>query len=121
MNVLAWHVPIKATWQKANTLVELAYDLDGVELVIAEEETRQRWHIEFNDVAGVKIITEEHMQWAMQQIPPDGGFFEITESPWLAALGLTETNDQTLPHHWVICCRRELVEIAAYEVAFSQA
>ena len=102
-------------------LIEMAYDLDGVEVVLAEEETRQRWHIEFDEVVGVKIITAKHMEWPIAQIPSDGGFFEITDSPWLAALGLTESNDLELPHHWIICCRSELIEIAAYEVTFSQA
>lgn len=119
MNVQEWQVPIRATWHKSNTLVELAYDFDGVELVLIEEETRQRWHVEFHDVAGVKVITEDFMEWSIVQIPPDGGFFEMTESPWIAALGLTETNDRDLPHHYLICCRSELIEIVAYEVAFS--
>ncbi len=120
MNVQEWEVPIRATWHKSNTLVELAYDIDGVELIIVEEETRQRWHIEFSEVVGIKILTEEHMEWSVLPVPPDGGFFEMTDSPWIAALGLTETNDQDMPHHYLICCRRELIEIIAYEVAFSQ-
>lgn len=121
MNVHIWEVPIRATWHKSNTLVELNYDIDGVEVIIAEEETLQRWHIEFDDVAGLKVITGEHMKWSTEQIPPDGGFFEITDSPWLSALGLVETNDQETPHHFVICCRREIVEVAAFEVALTPA
>ena len=121
MNVQSWQVPIKATWHRSNTLVELAYDLDGVELVLIEEETRQRWHIEFLEVAGVKVITEDYMEWSIVQVPPDGGFFIMTESPWIAALGLTETSDQDTPHHYLICCRSELIEIIAHEVTFNPA
>lgn len=119
MNVQAWDVPIQASWQKSNTLVDLSYDIDGLDLIIAEEETRARWRVEFDDVVAFKVITDEYAKWSMQPIPADGGFFEITESPWLTALGLTESADLEVPHHFVICCRREIIEVAAYGVSFA--
>ncbi len=119
MNVQAWNVPIQATWQKSNMLVDLSYDVDGLDLIVAEEDTRQRWRVEFDDVVAFKVITDEYAKWSMQSIPPDGGFFEITDSPWLEALGLSESENMHVPHHFVICCRREIVEVAAFGVNFA--
>lgn len=119
MQVDRWDVPIQATWQRSNVLVDLNYDIDGLDMIVAEEETRQRWGLEFEDVAAFKVITEENAKWSMEAIPPDGGFFEITESPWIQALGLAESDEQDEPHHFVVCCRRELVEVIAYGVSIN--
>jgi len=65
-------------------------------------------------LVSVDKIVGDNAHWSLEPIPPDGGFFQITDSPWLTALGLTETNDQQIPHHYVICCKRELIEVAAF-------
>jgi hypothetical protein len=119
MDVHLWDTPIRATWHKSNTLVDLKYAPDLLELLVHEEETRMRWRISFKDLAAFKIIVGDNAHWSRQPLPPDAGFFQITESPWLSALGLTETNDQELVRHYVICCRRELIEIAARDATFA--
>jgi len=117
MQVERWDVPVQATWQQSNMLVDLNYDIDGLDIIVAEEDTRQRWNFAFEDLVAFKVISGDHAKWSMQAIPPDGGFFEITESPWITALGLVESDEQDEPHHYVICCRRELIEVVAFGVS----
>ncbi len=119
MEVAAWDVPINATWQKSNILIDLAFTEDGLEIVLLEEESRQRWVMHFEAIAAFKVITEEWSKWSAEHIPEDGGFFEILDSPWLAALGLTETSLEDTPHHFLICCQRELIEVAAWDCLFT--
>ena len=119
MDIAAWDVPINATWQNSNILIDLAYNEDGLEIVLLEEERRQRWVMHFEEILAYKVITEEWSKWSTQQIPADGGFFEILDSPWLAALGLTETPLEKTPHHFLICCQRELIEVAAWDCIFT--
>ncbi len=119
MEVHLWDTPIRAPWHKANTLIDFKYAPDSLELVVHEEGTRLRWRIVFKDLAAFKLIVGENAQWSQQPLPADAGFFKITESPWLAALGITENNDQERAHHYVICCKRELIEIAARDTAFT--
>ncbi len=119
MDVRAWQTPIRAVWHKSNTLVGVNYLLEGLEIILEEEDTKQHWCIAFKDLVALKIILGDNANWSRQPLPPDGGFFELTDSPWLAALGLTENNDQRIPHHYVICCKRELIEIGTFSAAFT--
>ncbi|MDK1021893.1 MAG: hypothetical protein QGD90_09700 [Candidatus Hydrogenedentes bacterium] len=119
MDVQIWDVPINATWSKSNILVDFAYNEDGVEIVLLEEESKQRWVMHFEEVMAFKIISNEWAKWSTAQIPPDGGFFEIMDSPWLQALGTTENPLAKEPHHFIICCEQELIEVAAWECHFT--
>ncbi len=119
MDIAAWEVPINATWQKSNVLIDLAYGEDGLEIVLLEQESRQRWVMHFEEILAFKVITDEWSKWSAEQIPADGGFFEMIDSPWLAALGLTDTSLEDTPHHFLICCQRELIEVAARECRFT--
>ena len=119
MDVHAWETPIRAVWHKSNTLVDLNYTPDGLDVILEEDETRQHWCISFKDLVALKTIIGDNAHWSLQPLPPDGGFFQITDSPWLAALGLTETNEERIPHHFAICCKRELIEVAAFNEAFT--
>jgi hypothetical protein len=119
MDVHAWKTPIRAVWHKSNTLLDIHYTRDGVEVIIDEDETHQHWVVAFKDLVALKVIVGDNAHWSLAPIPPDGGFFQITDSPWLTALGLTETNDQQIPHHYVICCKRELIEVAAFHATFT--
>lgn len=120
MEVHPWEVPIAATWHKSNTLVDFLYDEEGLELIIEEEETQQRWVLRFADPAGFKVLCGEHAEWSIQHVPANGGFFEMKNSPWLSALGITETNEQASAHHYMICCQDELIEIATWECVITQ-
>ncbi len=119
MDVHVWETPIRADWHKSNTLVDFTYTPDVLEIVIQEEGTPAKWHIAFKHLAGFKIIVGDNAHWSLEPLPPDGGFFRIVESPWLAALGLTETNDHLSAQHFVVCCKRELIEVAAYDAVFT--
>lgn len=119
MDVQTWDVPVNATWSKSNILIDFAYTEDGVEIVLIEEESKQRWVMHFEEVMAFKVISNEWAKWSSEQIPPDGGFFEIMDSPWLQALGATEDPLAKKPHHFIICCQLELVEVAAWECHFT--
>lgn len=119
MDITAWDVPINASWQKSNILIDLAFNEDGLEMVLLEEESRQRWVMRFEKILAFKVITEEWSKWSSEHIPADGGFFEIIDSPWLAALGLAETSLENAPHHYLICCQQQLIEVAAWDCIFS--
>ena len=119
MDVHLWDTPIRAMWHKANTLIDFKYAPEALELVIHEEGTRMRWRVTFKDLVAFKVIVGDNAQWSQQPLAADAGFFQLTESPWLAALGLTETNDQRLAHHYVICCKREMIEVAGYDATFT--
>ena len=119
MDVHVWQTPIRATWHKSNALIDFTYTPDVLEVVIQEEETPAKWHISFKELAAFKILVPHNAHWSLEALPPDGGFFRIVDSPWLAALGLSETNDHRTALHFVICCKRELIEVAAYDAVFS--
>ena len=38
MEITAWEVPINATWQKSNIIIDLAYSEDGLEIVFVQVE-----------------------------------------------------------------------------------
>ena len=115
MNVETWDVPVVSTWQKSNTLADFTYTENGLEIVLIEEESTRRWVILFEEILGFKVIRDEWSKWSKELIPPDGAFFEIIDSPWLVALGVTDSSLEDTPRHFVICCQRELIEVAGRE------
>lgn len=115
MDVESWDVPVISTWQKSNTLVDFSYTEHGLEIVLIEEESKQRWVLIFEEIIGFKVISDEWSKWSTELIPPDGAFFEIIDSPWLAALGITDSSLEDAPRHFVIICQRELIEVAGRE------
>lgn len=121
MRVETWDVPVTATWQKSNTLVDFAYSEEGLEIELVEGESKQRWLLHFEEVLGFKVLGDEWSQWSAEPFPVDGAFFEIVDSPWLAALAITDSALEESPHHFIICCQRELIEVAAWECNFTAA
>src|SRR5438874_315322 len=118
MDVHLWDTPIRASWHSSNTLIDIKYAPEALEAIIHEEGTRMRWRITFKDLVAFKIIIGDNGKWSRDPLPADAGFFQLTESPWLAALGTTETNDQRPARHYVVCCKREMIEVAAHDVTF---
>ena len=121
MLVETWDVPVTAEWQKSNVLVDFAYSEDGLEIELVEGESKQQWLLQFEEILGFKVIRDEWSEWSAEPFPADGAFFEIVDSPWLEALGVTVSSLEDAPHHYIICCKRELLEVAAWECIFTAA
>ena len=121
MDVHAWDTPVEATWHKANKLVEVSTGLEELIVRLAEEKTDRIWSLQFSDVRAFKLYTEDCAQWSKQPLPPEGGFFKITGSPWFDALGLGESDPDSPESstHYVICCSEGIVEVAAHSCAFN--
>ena len=113
MEFKPWEVPISADWHRSTTLLDLDYAGDTLALIIREEETNLKWRLQFEDVCGVKILTGDSAQWNVEPLPAEGGFFIVTGSPWLGALGLTDNAIHAPWRQYVVCCRNEIIEVIA--------
>ncbi len=117
MEVHYWETAIEATWHNANHLVEANIGKGDITIRISDEKTARVWSLQFERVKAFKILSDECAEWSTKLLPADSGFFTITESPWLTALGLGETIPGTVDYvnHYVVCCEEGIVEVVAHD------
>ena len=87
MKTIPWDIPISARNTRANELVDLSYTVDGLTIVLFEEEKGRRWELNFMSVQAFRLTTEECALQILSSLPSPGGFFEVIDSPWLHKLG----------------------------------
>ena len=117
MEVHYWETPIEATWHNANHLEEANIGKDDITIRISDEKTGRIWSLQFERVKAFKILSDECAEWSTKLLPPDSGFFTITNSPWFSALGLGSSDPDALDSvtHYVICCEEAIVEVLAHD------
>lgn len=120
MDVHLWETPIEATWHRANRLADLSTS-DGLIVRIIEENTDRIWSLQFTAMHAFKLVTEDCAEWSKKPLPPEAGFFKITDSPWLEALGIGESDPEAMEHiqHFAISMQDGILEIAAHDCTFS--
>jgi hypothetical protein len=91
-------------------LIKLELGADGLRLLLSEDETDQLWRVVFEDFQAVRVTSEES-SGIRQELPTDGGFFEVQESPWILELGRINASLVSFARHFVICCYDETIEI----------
>lgn len=115
MHVKPWGVPISASWYRATELKELRFDRTGLHLVVVEEESERQWTVHFKSVQAFRSTTEECAITVIEQLPIEGGFFEIENSPWLDELGRGQVAFLDKSRHFVVACYDEIIEVIAWE------
>lgn len=115
MEMVRWDVPIKASWYRATELMEVRFDRTGLHLVIIEEESECEWSVHFKNVQAFRSTTEECVVNLIDQLPREGGFFIVENSPWVAELGRGRVIFLEQSRHFVVACYDEVVEVVAWE------
>jgi len=120
LDVHRWETPVEATWHRANRLVEMNTGED-LTVRLIEENTDRIWTLQFTDVHAFKLVTEDCAEWSKKPLPPDGGFFKLTDSPWFEALGIGESDPDSMENtqHFVVCLQEGILEIAAHDCSFT--
>lgn len=107
--IIQWEVPIKASWPRATELDNLRFSRAGLLLTLIEEDTKQKWTLEFGDVQAFRVTTEECSE--IFPLPADGGFFEEKNSLWLRNIGSEQVPFLKDARHFIVFCYDDVIEV----------
>ena len=76
--------------------------------------------ISFQMVQGVRVTTWESASHLTKELPDGTAFLERAESAWLVELGRGLVPYMDRSRHFMVSCYDQVIEVAAWEVTFSQ-
>ena len=117
--IVPWETGITAGWYRANELIDMRHHPLAITLI--EEHTEQHWQLTFETIQAFRWTTEEAI-WPLplELFPDRGGFFEVEDSDWIAALGNGQVHFLDRSRHFVICCYDDIIEVVAWTYAVTK-
>ncbi len=116
-----WDTPIKGPLDRRSLeLASVTYEQNTIVISVSEDLTGEHWSLRFTNTQGLKITTFESAFDITKNISSDCALFEFKKSKWLISLGQGELEYMENSRHFVICCYDEIIEVAAWEVNFTQ-
>lgn len=91
----------------------MEFDGSALRIIVEEEDSAKRWNFEFQSVASFRVTSEELSGHIVAGHALHGGFFEVSDSPWLSELGQEEITYLNEAKHHVICCYDVVVEVVS--------
>ena len=107
--VVAWDVPVQASWSRASELAGLTLAGSKLILELVEEHTNNKWRLTFDDLQAFRFTSEECAGRVLSKLNAPGGFFEVRNSTWLQELKGTGGAFLTDARHFIVCCYDEVI------------
>lgn len=108
------------TWARDCELIKLTY-CNGLTIDYYKDENETYWRAHFKDVAAYKKICEELSVYGyLEELPIDGAFFVILDSPWIAELKTSPEKNIDKLKHFILRFYDETIEIVARDCFFDQ-
>jgi hypothetical protein len=124
MKVIPIDTPGTGTWARDCELICLSdsylSDCKGFRVSYRRDEDDTYWMMHCETITAYKVISEELSTTGyLINLPADGAFYEILDSPWLAELG---NKDRILSgyRHFVLQFYEETIEVIAKHLYFEQ-
>ncbi|MDR3624508.1 MAG: hypothetical protein P4L16_05160 [Chlamydiales bacterium] len=120
MKIKEINIPAAGTWARDCELIRLS-DYKGFSLAYHKDEDDTYWNMKFEGIVAYKVITEEFSTTGyLINLPVEGAFFEIIDSPWIHEFG--EHHDRILNKckHYIFQFYDETLEVVAQNFVVEQ-
>lgn len=115
------NTPAAGTWARDCELINLIFDHKGFRMTYHRDEDDTYWVIHCDTLTAYKVISEElSRDGYLLDLPYEGAFFEILDSPWIDELGGKTSKILIGCKHFVLKFYDHTIEILAPELAFEQ-
>jgi hypothetical protein len=113
-------IPAAGTWSRDCELLCLS-DCKGFRLNYHRDEDDTYWSLRCDGIVAYKVINEEFSATGyLLDLPVEGAFFEILDSPWIREFGQKEDRILDKCKHYVLQFYDETIEIIAQYFVFEQ-
>lgn len=120
MKIKKIDIPAAGTWARDCELLHLSY-YRGFVMFYHKNEDDTYWRMKCSGIISYKFISKEFSTTGyLLDLPIEGAFFEIIDSPWIQEFGNDRTEILNKCKHYILKFYDETVEIIAREFVFEQ-
>ena len=112
--------PAAGTWARDCELLCLS-DCNGFKISYHRDEDDTYWCLQCKGIVAYKVFSEEFsMVGYLLNLPVEGAFFEILDSPWIHEFGREQARILDKCKHYVLQFYDETIEIIAQDFVFEK-
>jgi len=112
--------PAAGTWERDCELMCLI-QYKGLKIIYHRDEDDTYWRLECEKVVAYKVINEEFSAAGyLINMPINGAFFEIFDSPWVHEFGPEQDRILNKCKHYILQFYDETIEVIAQNFVFEQ-
>lgn len=112
--------PAAGTWARDCELLCLS-DSGGFKIIYHRDEDDTYWSLQCERIVAYKVTSEEFSRTGyLINLPVDGAFFEILDSPWIHEFGQEKDRILDKCMHYVLRFYDETIEVIAQNFDFEQ-
>lgn len=120
MKIEKINTPAAGTWSRDCELICLYY-YKGFRLSYHKDEDDTYWNMRCEGIVAYKVIGEEFSTAGyLINLPVEGAFFEILDSPWICEFGKEQARILDKCKHYVFQFYDETIEVIAQSIFFEQ-
>jgi len=120
MKIKKIDAPAAGTWARDCELLCLS-DCKGFKISYYRDEDNTYWSLRCERIVAYKVISEEFSTIGyLLNLPVEGAFFEILDSPWIREFGQEQARILDKCKHYVLRFYDETIEIIAQDFVFEQ-
>jgi hypothetical protein len=120
MKVEKINTPAAGTWARDCELLCLS-QCKGLRLKYHRDEDDTYWSLQCERIVAYKVTSEEFSRAGyLINLPVDGAFYEIFDSPWIREFGREQSSILDKCKHYILKFYDEAVEIIAQDFVFEQ-
>ncbi len=113
-------IPAAGTWARDCELLCLS-DCKGFKISYHRDEDDTYWCLQCKGIVAYKVFSEEFsMVGYLLNLPVEGAFFEILDSPWIHEFGREQARILDKCKHYVLQFYDETIEIIAQDFIFEK-
>lgn len=112
--------PAAGTWARDCELLCLS-DCKGFKIAYHRDEDDTYWRLQCGRIVAYKVTNEEFSRAGyLINLPIEGAFFEVFDSPWIREFGQERARILDKCKHYVLRFYDETIEIIAQDFMFEQ-
>ncbi len=120
MKIKTIDIPAAGTWARDCELISLIYH-NEFKLNYHKDEDDTYWSIKVHGMIAYKVFSEEfYMRGYLMDLPVEGAFYEISDSPWVSEFRDYKAEVIEKCKHYVFQFYDEVVEVIAQECSFEK-
>jgi len=120
MKIIQIDTPAGGTWARDCELMDLTQH-KGFKIIYHRDEDDTYWSLQCELIVAYKVIGEEFSTTGyLINLPSDGAFFEIVDSPWIREFGQEPSRILDKCKHYILRFYDETIEIIAQTFVFEK-